>query len=271
MSAELTLGLPWESYAAPGWLGSSALSDWLEMGRAAWAEKWLATGYGSTAPSKWMIAGSELDMMLTSADYDASRIALKPTGMKFSTKEGKAWKEANEGKVILDEKVSAELAATLPMVREAIAILVQKYGSEPEYQVTLRGQIAGLNVQSRPDIKIGRLFPDLKYVNSDNWTRFVRTFYRSRYWLQAGLNFGLARDAGIEDPRPSFLIAESGTVNPRVKVWTISEELCLAAWRDVCTRCEEIAGIIEAGGMVDPVQFDTMTAADLPGWAQKEI
>jgi hypothetical protein len=270
VSAQLIRGLAWPEYTLPPWLGSSALDDWPNMGKQAWAEKWMFGGYTGVS-SKWMDAGSELDRLLTSANTDRSMIAAKPAGMSFATTAGKEWRAAQAGKMIIEEETLAEIDATLPMVREGLEILEEISGAKAEFQVTLRGEIAGLSIQTRPDMMLGNLFPDLKYLNPKAWTDFVRHFYGSRYWLQTGLAFGLARDAGITDPRPSFLLAESGTRNPRVKNWTISEDLCLAAWRDVCDRVEEIAEALKAGPMIDPVQFETLTVDKLPVWAQKEI
>lgn len=267
MTAQLIENLPWSEYAVPGWLGSSALHAFPGMSLEGFAAAYLETAYddsGKAKASAAMTNGAELDKMLTAGVYDRSSIAIKPKGMTFATKEGKAWRDERAGKTIIKEEDVEALDATLPRVREALAC----YPEVPKFQVTLRGQIAGIKVQTRPDIVIGNRIPDLKYINSEAFDKFDRQFPSSRYVFQAGLAFGLGRDAGIEDPRPSFLIAESGTIHPRVQVVELSEEDCLWCWRKTVERVTAISAAINSElGMTDSVVFRPLI---LPSWA-KEI
>jgi len=62
MTAQLIHDLPWNEYAALGFLGSSALSDWPEMSHEAWSAKYLEKAYeGGGTPA--MVAGSALDVL----------------------------------------------------------------------------------------------------------------------------------------------------------------------------------------------------------------
>lgn len=267
MSAELLLDLPWSSYAVPGWLGSSALSDWREMSREAWAAKHMESAYqgGGTAA---MVAGSALDCLLTDPASFEGRFAVAPEGLDGRTKEGKAWKAENAGKLALDAGTKAEIDATLSRVREAIAAMAPD-GATASFQVTLRGAISGMQVQTRPDIMIGNHLPDLKYLNPQGFASFDRHFWGSRYMFQAGLFFGLARDAGINSPRVSFLLAESGSMTPRIEVVEIDESALLACWAKTVERVEEIRDAIASPlGLTDCVKFRRI---DLPVWALKEI
>lgn len=267
MTAQLIENLPWSEYAVPGWLGSSALHAFPGMSLEGFAAEYLETAYddsGKAKASAAMTNGTELDKMLTAGVYDRSSIEIKPKGMKFSTKEGKAWRDEQAGKTIIKEEDVDALDATLPRIREALAC----YPEAPKFQVTLRGEISGLQVQTRPDVVIGNRIPDLKYINSEAFDKFDRQFPSSRYVFQAGLAFGLGRDAGIENPRPSFLLAESGTVHPRVQVVELSEEDCLWCWRKTVDRVTAIAAAINSElGMTDSVVFRPLI---LPSWA-KEI
>lgn len=265
MTAQLIEGLPWSEYAIPGWLGSSALHAFPGMSLEGFAAAYLETAYddsGKAKASAAMTNGTELDKMLTAGAYDRSAIEIKPSGMSFATKEGAAWRKERAGKTIIKAGDVAALDAALPRVREALACFTEA----PKFQVTLRGEIAGLQVQTRPDVVIGNRIPDLKYINSEAFDKFDRQFPSSRYVFQAGLAFGLGRDAGIEDPRPSFLLAESGTVHPRIQVVEISEEDCLWCWRKTVERVTEISDAINSElGMIDHVQFRTL---NLPSWAR---
>lgn len=267
MTAQLIENLPWSEYAVPGWLGSSALHAFPGMSLEGFAAEYLETAYddsGKAKVSAAMTNGTELDKMLTAGVYDRSSIEIKPSGMSFATKEGKAWRNERAGKTIIKEEDAEALDATLPRIREALAC----FPEAPKFQVTLRGEIAGLKIQTRPDVVVGNRIPDLKYINSEAFDKFDRQFPSSRYVFQVGLAFGLGRDAGIEDPRPSFLLAESGTIHPRVQVVELSEEDCLWCFRKTVERVAAIAAAINSElGMTDSVVFRPLI---LPSWA-KEI
>lgn len=269
--AEILLDLPWKEYIVRPWLGSSALDDWQAMGCEAWADRWLREGGYSDGKSSTdsMTAGSSLDALVTGTKEDfAKRFAVKPAGMKLSTKEGKAWAEENAFREILEAETKAEIDASFPRVQEAIAVTTAD-GENPVFQATLRGEVGGQKVQTRPDIyyQNAKHFQDLKYVNSKSFASFDRDFVRSRYLLQAGLFYGLAMDAGIEDPTVSFLLVESGTRFPRVRDVGIPAWVLEVAWRKVRTICEEIART-EESGMIDAVRFSML---ELPAWAEKEL
>lgn len=267
MIAQLIEDLPWSDYAVEGWLGSSALHAFPGMSLEGFAAEYLVTAYDDSSKAKASAAmtnGTELDKMLTAGVYDRTGIEIKPKGMSFSTKEGKVWRDERAGKVIIKEEDAEALDATLPCVREVLAC----YSDAPKFQVTLRGEIAGLQVQTRPDIVVGNRIPDLKYINSDAFDKFDRQFPSSRYVFQAGLAFGLGREAGIVNPCPSFLLAESGTAHPRIHVVELSEDDALWCWRKTVKRVEEIAAAINSDlGMIDSVKFRPLM---LPAWARNE-
>jgi hypothetical protein len=267
MTAQLIPNLPWSEYAVPGFLGSSALDDWPAMSREAWSAKHLESAYqGGGSPA--MSGGSALDALLTDGEAAfAEKFAVKPEGLDGRAKEGKVWVAENRSKQILSFDQEQQIRAALPRAKEAIEAM--RGDGVVGFQTTLRGEIAGGKVQTRPDIQIGDHFPDLKYVNGDAFTEFDRQFIYSRYAFQAGLFFGLARDAGIESPRVSFLLVESGTTMPRVEVVEIDETTLLWCWRHTVERVEEITQAIASPlGMVDAVKFRRI---DLPVWAQKAI
>lgn len=267
MSAPI-LSMPWAVYAAPGFLGSSALHAWGTMGRAAWSREYLETSYESKGTSA-MVAGSALDCLLTEGRiaYE-SRYVVAPDGLDGRTKEGKAWKDANAGKAILPASTGQEIEAVLPLVNEAIGI-AQPDLSTLVFAPTYRGEVGSLKVQTRPDIAFlkddATTFLDLKYVNSQNFDAFSRQFADSRYFLQAGLFWGLAGN----NPSVSFLLAESGTTLPRIKVVQVPERILSAGW-DRCRKIVDgiVAAIESPQGMTDSISFEVL---DLPAWAESRI
>lgn len=267
MSAPI-LSLPWAEYAVTGFLGSSALHAWGTMGRASWSREYLETSYESKG-TQYMIAGSALDCLLTEGRpaYE-SRYVVAPDGLDGRTKEGKAWKEANAAKAIIPASTAKEIEAVFPLLNEALGI-AQPDLSTLVFSPTYRGDVGSLKVQTRPDIAFlgadATTFLDLKYVNPKAFDDFDRQFVDSRYFLQAGLFWGLAGN----NPSVSFLLAESGTDLPRVKCVQVPERILSAGW-DRCRKIvDEIVTAIESPhGMTDAISFEVL---DIPAWAEARI
>jgi hypothetical protein len=277
--SQLLSGLPWDEYIQGGYLGSSALDSWGKVGLEAWSAENLEASYDKGKASKYMAAGSALDALLT-GDAAGKRIAVKPaayTDDKGAMKPWngnanacKAWVEENADAEIITSEQDAEIKASLPLAREALAVLKRVNGGEVLYQVTLRGELSGLKIQTRPDMMLGNSFPDLKYVNSKVFARFDHDFIDSRYFLQAGLAYGLGRDVlpGVE-PSASFLLLESGTIHPRCRVVEIPRRVLQAGWDKACRIADEIAAVKASPlGFVDAVQFSDL---DLPAWAEARL
>ena len=275
MSAELLLSLPWADYCAGGYLGSSALHSWGAMSLEGWSAENLEKAY-SGGGSKWTAGGSALDALLT-GDPSGKRTAIKPSTYiddKGAVKPWngnanvcKVWLAENADAEIIDADQDAEIRAALPRAREAIEVFRRLHGAEPIYQATLRGEVSGVKIQTRPDIMVGPAVPDLKYVNSQSFASFDRQFIDSRYFLQAGLFYGLGRESGISRPLVSFLLLESGTRHPRCRVADVSEKVLAAGWDRVRTICDEIAAQRERG-FLDVVEFRPL---ELPAWAEARL
>jgi hypothetical protein len=262
------LDLPWEEYIKPGFLGSSALHAWhaQECGKEAWADRYLSGGYGKSSATPAMVAGSALDLWLTGGHvaFDAKYVKV-PAGIDFRTNEWKAWKAANAGKESLDATTFAQIEEAVRRASNAIAIIGE--GDQPQYQATIRGDVAGVQVQTRPDILFpgAKWFRDLKYVNSGSFVGFDRHFVGSRYLIQAALFAGLTDF----DYRVSFLLVESGTMSPRIRDVEIPERVLRAGWRRVESICANIRESMDSPlGLNDLPVFDIL---DLPAWAEKEI
>lgn len=254
------IAMTWGEYTKGGFIGSSALHDWPHMSREGWSARHLEGAYQGGAGTA-AAAGSALDALLTGSP---ARYVIKPEGMSFATKEGKAWRAENatDGQDIIDAETMAEIAAALRPARSAVETLAMIHG-EPLYQLTLRGEIEGLSVQTRPDIAYPGYLLDLKYVNSGAFESFERQFLDGRYFLQAGL----FRALSAAPVRVAFLLIESGTVYPRCKVLEVSSDVLEAASEAVRVRCSEIvAG--KADGLVDAPEFALL---ELPEWAKMRI
>lgn len=276
MSATIHHAMPWEEYTTGGFLGSSALDAWGSMSLEGWSHDYQEAPY-SGGGSKYTAGGSALDAAIT-GDPSGKRFAVKPatyTDDKGAVKPWngnanvcKDWLATHADFEIIDAAQDREIKRATPLAREAISVLCAHYGVDaPSFQATLRGDVSGVLVQVRPDVMIGPAWVDVKYVNSDAFSRFDRTFVDSRYYLQGGLFHGLGREAGI-DASVSFLLVESGTEFPRCEVVDVPTEVLETAWAKVQRIAGEISAVRERGLFVSPVKFRRL---DLPAYAQAKI
>lgn len=270
MSAQIILGEPWDAYTKSPAYGSSAVEAFGTMGLERWAYEYAGDGRYSGSSSKFAAGGGALDALVTANKSFADCFAVKPEGMTFATKEGKAWRDLQGGKEIIDAKQEREILAALPRVKEAISVLAN--GREVSYQVTLRGVVGGLEVQTRPDIWIdGDLLDvsDLKYVSDIGG--FVRNFVGSRYEIQAALAWSLIAQTGrdMETVRMSYLLCESGTTLPQAIVWILDPADIALMVRRLENKCRKIVAAQESPqGLIDLVQFRVMA---FPAWARRKL
>lgn len=269
MTATLTLGMPWSEYIAGGYIGSSALDAWGTMSLEAWSREHLEESYAGKS-NRWTSQGSYLDSLVPpTPEISGKRFAVKPDGMSFATKEGKAWRDAHDGFEIIDAVQERNALAALPLVREALGVMERVFQAPTIYQPTLRGVVEGLEMQTRPDMMIGRNVPDLKYVNPESFDSFDRTFADSRYCLQAGLFFGLMREATGKAPAVSFILVESETDLPRCEVVSVPSEVLEVSWARVRLIAREIVVVRDSPrGFVSAVKFRDL---DLPAFARSRL
>ena len=272
MTAQVIHGEAWEDYTKSRALGSSALAAWGTMSLAQWSAEYLESDAYDDEPSTTAGAkegGDYLDARIT-GNKPLDSFAVKPEGMSFSNKDGKAWRDLHTGKTLITEAQKREVDSAVPFVREALRVLAQ--GCEVSYQVTLRGEIAGLAVQTRPDCWIDTPdaleIPDIKYVGQID--KFDRDWVGGRYEIQSALAYSLARAAGITKRiNARFLLVESGTENPRTQVVRIPQEVIVLAVARLEARCAEIIAVRDSGlGFVDVVDFRDIA---LPGWAMQRL
>ena len=277
MTAQLIFGEPWDDYTKSRSLGSSALNAWGAMGRAQWSADYLESeaysdddGQDNGAGSKE--GGDYLDSLLT-GNKPIDGFAIKPDGMKFSTKAGESWRDEQiaAGKTIISAQQDREVRRALPMAREALDVLLN-LGGTISYQATLRGDVEGIEIQTRPDIVIDApdmlVIADLKYVGQID--KFARDWVGSRYEIQTAAGVHLARLAGITKRIEfRFLLVESGTENPRCRCLRIPEAHVEQAIRRLTERCADIRDVRDSTlGFTDSIEFDDI---DFPGWAKNKL
>lgn len=271
MSAQIILGEPWDAYAKSPAYGSSAVEAFGTMGLERWAYEYAGDGRYSGSSSKFAAGGGALDALVTANKSFADCYYVKRENLaKMTDVEKAAWRAKVGSREIIDAKQEKEILAALPRTKEAISVLAN--GREVSYQVTLRGVVGGLEVQTRPDIWIdGDLLDvsDLKYVS--DIAGFVRNFVGSRYEIQAALAWSLIAQTGrdMETVRMSYLLCESGTTLPQAIVWILDPADIALMVRRLENKCRKIVAAQESPqGLIDLVQFRVMT---FPAWARRKL
>lgn len=287
MTAQLIFGEPWDDYTKSRALGSSALHAWGTMGRAQWSADYLESEAYSDddVPDNGAGAkegGDYLDSLLT-GNKPADKFVIRPE--TYTDEKGvekpwngnanvcKSWNSEQNaaGKTIISAQQDREVRRALPMAREALDVLMN-LGGTISYQATLRGEVEGMEIQTRPDIVIDApdmlVIADLKYVGQID--KFARDWVGSRYEIQTAAGVHLARLAGITKRIEfRFLLVESGTENPRCRCLRIPEAHVEQAIRRLTERCADIRDVRDSAlGFTDSVEFDDI---DLPGWAKNKL
>lgn len=271
MSAQIILGEPWDAYTKSPAYGSSAVEAFGTMGLERWSYEYAGDGRYSGSSSKFAAGGGALDALVTANKSFADCYYVKRENLaKMTDVEKAAWRAKVGSREIIDTKQEKEILAALPRTKEAISVLAN--GRDVSYQVTLRGVVGGLEVQTRPDIWIdGDLLDvsDLKYVSDIGG--FVRNFVGSRYEIQAALAWSLIAQTGrdMETVRMSYLLCESGTTLPQAIVWILDPADIALMVRRLENKCRKIVAAQESPqGLIDLVQFRVMT---FPEWARRKL
>lgn len=271
MTAQILTGEPWESYTKTPAYGSSALEAFGTISLERWAYEYAGEGRYSGASSKFAAGGGALDALVTGNKAFGECFYVKTESLaKMTDAQKTAWREKVGSREIIDAKQQQEILSALPRVKEAISVLAD--GRPVSYQVTLRGEIEGLEVQTRPDIWIdGDLLDvtDLKYVS--DIAGFVRGFVGSRYEIQAALAWELIEQTGrdMATVRLSYLLCESGTTLPQAIVYTLDPEDVRLMVRRLKARCRRILEAQSSPlGLIDVVKFEQLV---LPHWARKKL
>lgn len=271
MTAQILSGESWEAYTKATAYGSSAVEAFGTMGPERWAYEYAGDGRYSGSSSKFAAGGGALDALVTGNKSFADCYYVKTENLaKMTDVEKAAWRAKVGSREIIDAKQEKEILSALPRAKEAISVLAD--GRPVSYQVTLRGEIENLEVQTRPDIWIdGDLLDvtDLKYVS--DIAGFVRGFVGSRYEIQAALAWNLIEQTGrdMATVRMSYLLCESGTTLPQVLVYILDPADIELMVRRLKRKCRKIKAAQDSPqGLIDVVEFRQMV---LPGWARKKL
>ena len=219
------------------------------------------TGQIKREETRALVIGTLCHLAVLEPDKLATAFALRPDGLDLRTKDGKAWKEAQGDKPILDGEEAAMLdgmsaaVAAHPVARQLLE------GSKREVSL-FSDHRTGLKLKGRIDVLGEGFVADVKTAAEGDAANFAAAVFRYNYHVQAAMYCQLA---GVE--RFSFIAVEK--VAPfAVAVYTLSPKALQVGLNSLNYALDTIALCTDAG-LWPAYSLDEQTL-DLPSWAYKQ-
>ena len=219
------------------------------------------TGQIKREETRALVIGTLCHLAVLEPDKLATAFALRPDGLDLRTKDGKAWKEAQGDKPILDGEEAAMLdgmsaaVAAHPVARQLLE------GSKREVSL-FSDHRTGLKLKGRIDVLGEGFVADVKTAAEGDAANFAAAVFRYNYHVQAAMYCQLA---GVE--KFSFIAVEK--VAPfAVAVYTLSPKALQVGLNSLNYALDTIALCTDAG-LWPAYSLDEQTL-DLPSWAYKQ-
>ena len=219
------------------------------------------TGQIKREETRALVIGTLCHLAVLEPDKLGTAFALRPDGLDLRTKDGKAWKEAQGDKPILDGEEAAMLdgmsaaVAAHPVARQLLE------GSKREVSL-FSDHRTGLKLKGRIDVLGEGFVADVKTAAEGDAANFAAAVFRYNYHVQAAMYCQLA---GVE--KFSFIAVEK--VAPfAVAVYTLSPKALQVGLNSLNYALDTIALCTDAG-LWPAYSLDEQTL-DLPAWAYKQ-
>ena len=196
---------------------SSGLKLLLKKTPAHYYAEYMGEGSQPTAAMEYGIAAHAL--ILEGEEAFAKVAMAKPEGVDFRTKEGKAFKAASKGKMILSEKDIEEMYAFKDKLKEsALGSAMFNGTGMAEEVVTWRDALTSADAKCKPDwmAKDGSLIIDLKMMADADPTNFKRAIYRYGYHISAAMYVEGVESHFNKKPRFVWAVCELSEGHDRV-------------------------------------------------------
>lgn len=248
-----------EDYHASGCIGSSLIRAYLKSPRLF---RDMKDGV-AVKETPALIYGTNMHTLFLEPDRWAQTVVVKPEGMSFATKDGKAWREEQAGKVI----VPVDDAKHLAFMRDRMPPEVKALFVGAQTEVTYRTTLDGLAVQCRFDIHRSDWAYDLKSIQCmDDWERAI---WKYGYHIQARF-YQRCEEAETGRPaRPfSFIFAEKQPPY-RWKIVDLSPDYDAIADEKIDDALHGINARLLSGCWDDPAPI--REEAQPPHWMEGDI
>lgn len=206
-----------------------------------------------------MLFGTASHLALLQPDLFRKDCVRKPDGMNFATKEGKAWRDEQAGRII----VPFDKWAALERMHERMPTEIRAIMGKCDREVTVRRELDGLQVQCRFDLwsKDRSAAYDLKSVASIESAE--RSIWKLRYDVQERWYTLLGQlEVG---KRPSFRFIFTETSPPhRWRIVELDLDYKMTADADLDRAFIGIRERIKSGDWSDPEDIHEMVSP--PKW-----
>lgn len=218
-------------------------------------------------PTEAQLVGQTLHAFVLEGKKFDDLYAIKPAGMKFNTREGKAWRDAQTKPIITEET-----ALGIPRMAEAIAnhraanwIL----NDCPRREHCYTAELEGVAVKGLLDADGDRMFLDVKTCEDASPEAFAKTVYNYGYAGQLSFYADLkAMALGLEEA-PRFAIIAAEKKPPYAVMVYELDQAAIEFGRQQYSKCLRIyKECLESGewpGYADDVAVQTLS---LPAWAK---
>lgn len=277
MNTELLKQLDIDEYHASAFISNSKLTTFLRRGpRGFWMRYLHKSLQKEDSPA--LRTGLAFDTLLFDGEGAyLEKFVERPPGMKFTTKEGKAWKAEQDeaGRIVIESEDARAFEWMCAAIRE------HELGSDLlhacDKQVSLRGEYDGLpGIQSRPDglclegcaaTDYQPFVLDLKTTSELDMLTGGRSIPRYGYHRQMGFSSLLLNDLGVSDLR-YFILAVEKAVPHRAQVVELSEAYVRAGELEVRRGLSRLSTHYQSGEW--PRVTEDVVVLDPPRWMRTE-
>jgi len=212
--------------------------------------------------------GTVLHRALLEPDTFNDSFYVRPEGMRFTTKDGIAWKEAHSDKPILTEDESASIFAMLSSVHMHPFSKRLLAGGICEQSIFVIDQDGTLRKSRLDMLTAGTVIPDIKTCDSAALDNFERNISRYRWHVQAAYYIDNCKLAGI-DKQTFFFIAVEKSPPYAVRCLQLDDE-SVGIGRTLYRRDLAIyRQCVESG--IWPAWSDGFETCSLPAWELRKM
>jgi len=157
-------------------------------------------------PSEAMMLGTITHALVLEGRNTLEDYAIKPEGMSFVTKEGKAWRDAQTKEIVSEKK-----ALKIPYAAQSIA--ANPYAAEllrrcQMRETSIRVEYRGVKIKCLIDANGGNIISDFKTAQDASERGFTKAIFDRHYDLQASMyQTALAIANKLETPQAWYWLA----------------------------------------------------------------
>jgi exodeoxyribonuclease VIII len=188
--------------------------------------------------------------------------AIKPDGMSFATKEGKAWRAEQTGEIVSQDQWEQS---------KGMAMAVRQHPSLPTFEATevsVFGEMDGVTVKARLDALAGDIW-DLKSTDDARPEGFGKSIFTYGYYIQAAFYLDLYNEFATKKAESFYFVAVESEPPHGCRIYRLSDA-AVEQGRNEYRKLLQVFKFCAAHNSW-PIYADEVSEIGLPGWAIKEV